>query len=189
MAPLGFVQVELQTGFLCYGLVRKRKRGRKRSVMRFSVLRETMDWDGHFGLATARSRSLHRSASRPRSASPGRSTHYSGAASPTASSVARSRYADRAGTSYRQRPLYGTALAVGPYRGTEYPHNAHDGTYAVGAPQVVGYQEVPVYEQACTPRLLSPFMFLRSTHTPPRIESQTMSMYWSGGAPRGACPV
>lgn len=109
-----------------------------------------MEWDGHLGLATARSRSLHRSASRPRSASPGRHTYHAGATAaptivsslhaPTASSMARSRYADRAAASYRQRPLYGgTAAAVqGRYGNSTYP---------AGAPQVVGYQEVPIYEQ------------------------------------------
>ena len=110
-----------------------------------------MEWDGHFGPATARSRSLHRSAARPRSASPGRHTYYAGASpaptkasslyAPTASSAARQRYADQAEASYPQRPLYGTAAAVqGRYRDGAYETTHH-------APQVVGYQEVPVYEQ------------------------------------------
>ena len=110
-----------------------------------------MEWDGHFGHATARSRGLHRTTSRPRSASPRRHTYYAGATSaptivsslhaPTASSVARSRYADRAAASYHQRPLYGTAAAVqGHYRDGAYETTRH-------TPQVVGYQEVPVYEQ------------------------------------------
>ena len=109
-----------------------------------------MEWDGHFGPATARSRSLHRSA-RPRSASPGRHTYYAGASptptkvsslyAPTASSAARQRYADQAEASYPQRPLYGTAAAVqGRYRDGAYETTHH-------TPQVVGYQEVPVYEQ------------------------------------------
>ena len=110
-----------------------------------------MEWDGHFGPATARSRSLHRSAARPRSASPGRHTYYAGASptptkvsslyAPTASSAARQRYADQAEASYPQRPLYGTAAAVqGRYRDGAYETTHH-------TPQVVGYQEVPVYEQ------------------------------------------
>ena len=108
-----------------------------------------MEWDGHLGLATARSRSLHRSALRPRSASPGLHTYYPGATAaptivsslhaPTASSMARSRYADRAAASYHQRPLYGTAVQ-GHYRDGGYETTHH-------TPQVVGYQEVPVYEQ------------------------------------------
>ena len=109
-----------------------------------------MEWDGHLGPATARSRSLHRSA-RPRSASPWRHTYYAGASpaptkasslyAPTASSAARQRYADQAEASYPQRPLYGTAAAVqGRYRDGAYETTHH-------TPQVVGYQEVPVYEQ------------------------------------------
>ena len=108
-----------------------------------------MEWDGHFGPATARSRSLRRSV-RPRSASPGRHTYYAGSPAPTkasslyaptASSAARQRYADQAEASYPQRPLYGTAAAVqGRYRDGAYETTHH-------TPQVVGYQEVPVYEQ------------------------------------------
>ena len=133
----------------CRGSKHPAQLSNRRAPTATSLHRRLMEWDGARPLHSI-SRSLNRSASRPRSASPGRHTYYAGDThtaptvvsslhAPTASSRSRSRYADRAAASYHQRPLYGTAVQ-GHYRDGAYETTHH-------TPQVVGYQEVPVYEQ------------------------------------------